>query len=68
MKIRELCECVVSELQITFDEDPHDGTVDVIIPVTAEPKEILGEGVLDLEIHLMMAKNRAIVVSTFSRK
>ena len=67
MKIRDLCECVVSEIQITFDEDPHSGTVDVIIPVTAEPKEILGNNILDLDIHLIMAKGDAIVISTFSR-
>lgn len=67
MKIRDLCDCVVSELQITFDEDPHNGQIDVIIPVTAEPKEILGEGILDLDIHLMLAQGNAIIVSTFSR-
>lgn len=67
MKIRDLCDCVVSELQITFDEDPHNGQIDVIIPVTAEPKEILGEGILDLDIHLMLANGNSIIVSTSSR-
>ena len=67
MKIKELINGLVSELQITFDEDPHDGNIDIIIPVTAEPSEILGEKVLDLDVHLIMAKDDAIVVSTFSR-
>ena len=68
MKVKDLCDCVVSELQITFDEDPHSGQIDVIIPVTAEPKEILGPAVLNLDVHLMMAQHNAIVISTFSRR
>ena len=67
MKIKDLIDGLVSELKITFDDDPHNGNVDVIIPVTAEPSEILGEKVLDLDVHLIMAKDDAIVVSTFSR-
>lgn len=67
MKIKDLINGLVSELQITFDEDPHDGAVDIIIPVSAEPSEILGKKVLDLDVHLIMAKDDAIVVSTNSR-
>ena len=67
MTIKDLCECVVSELQITFDEDPHNGEVDVIIPVTAEPKEILGDTILNAEVHLIMADDDKIIVSTATR-
>ena len=68
MKIRDLDSCIVCELQITFDEDPHDGTIDVIVPVTTERlSDVLGDGVLDLDIHLMLAKGDSIIVSTFSR-
>ena len=28
MKVRDVCETVVSELRITFDEDPHRGSID----------------------------------------
>ena len=67
MTIKDLCECVVSELQITFDEDPNNGQVDVIIPVTAEPKEILGDTILNAEVHLIMADGDKIIVSTATR-
>lgn len=68
MKIRDLEGNIVSELQITFDEDPHDGTIDIIVPIATESlSDILGKGILDLDIHLMMAKDDAIIVSTFSR-
>lgn len=65
--IRDLCPILTSELRITFDEDPADGQIDVIIPVTADPEEILGDSVLNLTIHLMETKDDAIVVSTYTR-
>ena len=65
--IRDLCPIITSELRITFDEDPADGQIDVIIPVTADPDEILGDGVLNMAVHLMEAKDNAIVVSTCTR-
>lgn len=67
MKIRDLCDINTCELRITFDEDPYQGEVDVIIPVTAEPKEILGDSILDTEIRLMGAEGDAIIVSTGTR-
>lgn len=65
--IRDLCPIITSELRITFDEDPESGMIDVIIPVAADPEEILGDGVLDMAVHLMEAKDNAIVVSTCTR-
>lgn len=65
--IRDLCPIITSELRITFDEDPDDGTIDVIIPVAAEPDEILGDNILNMAVHLMEAKGDAIVVSTCTR-
>lgn len=65
--IRDLCPIITSELRITFDEDPADGQIDVIIPVPADPDEILGDSVLDMAVHLMEAKDDAIVVSTCTR-
>ena len=67
MTIRELGKCVVSEMQITFDEDPHNGQIDVIIPLTSDVEDILGDSVLDLEVHLIRAVNGALVISTCSR-
>ena len=68
MKIRDLDCVIVSELRITFDEDPHDGRIDVVVPVTINHlDEILGEPILDMEVHLMKATDDAIVVSTFTR-
>ena len=68
MKIRDLEPILVSELRITFDEDPHDGAIDIIIPVTVERlSDILGDGVLDQDIHLMKATDDALVVSTSTR-
>ena len=67
MTVRELCEKTVSEIQITFDEDPNSGTVDVIIPLSAEPLEILGERVLDSEVCLLLARNSVLVISTNDR-
>lgn len=68
MTVRDMCEMVVSDLKITFDEDPNRGTIDVIIPVSAEPTEILGEGILNLEVNLIMAKGEALIISTNSRR
>ena len=68
MTVRELCEKTVSEIQITFDEDPHNGAVDVIIPVSAEPLEILGERVLNSEVNLLLARDDVLVISTNSRR
>lgn len=65
--IRDLCPIITSELRITFDEDPADGLIDVIIPVAAEPEEILGEKILNMTVHLMEARDDAIVVSTCTR-
>ena len=68
MKIKDLDPIIVSELRITFDEDPHDGQIDVIVPVSVNSlSDVLGEGVLNLDVHLMLARNDAIIVSTFSR-
>lgn len=67
MTIKDLCDCIVSELQITFDEDSNNGQVDVIIPVTAEPKEILGDTILNAEVHLILADDDKIIVSTATR-
>lgn len=66
--VRDVCKTVVSDLKITFDEDPNDGEIDVIIPVSAEPTEILGEGILNLEVNLMMANGDALIISTNSRR
>ena len=68
MTVRELCEKTVSEIQITFDDDPHHGTVDVIIPLSAEPLEILGERVLNSEVNLIQARMSVLTISTNSRK
>ena len=67
MKVRDICKTVVSDLKITFDEDPNHGEIDVVIPVGAEPEEILGERVLNLEVILIMAKDDAVIISTNSR-
>lgn len=65
MKIRDLDETVVSELRITFDEDPHDGQIDIIVPIgTARLSEILGERILDMDVYLLKATDGVIVVST----
>lgn len=68
MTVRDVCKTVVSDLKITFDEDPHDGEIDVIIPVSAEPTEILGEGILNLKVNLIMANGDALIISTNSRR
>lgn len=67
MTIRELSKCTVSEMRITFDEDPHDGQIDVIIPLTSDAEEILGDAVLDTEIHLIKAEGNALIISTCTR-
>lgn len=67
MTVRELCEKTVSEIQITFDDDPHSGTVDVIIPLSAEPLEILGERVLNSEVNLVLARDGVLVIATNNR-
>lgn len=68
MTVRELCEKATCEIQITFDEDPHNGAVDVIIPVSAEPLEILGERVLNSEVYLLFVRDDMLVISTNSRR
>ena len=67
MTVRELCEKTVSEIQITFDEDPNSGKVDVIIPLSAEPLEILGDRVLDSEVCLVLARDGVLVIATNDR-
>lgn len=67
MTIRELSKCTVSEMRITFDEDPYDGQIDVIIPLTSDAEEILGDTVLDTEIHLIKAEGSALIISTCTR-
>ena len=68
MKIRDLDCIIVSELRITFDEDPYNGRIDVVVPVMVNHlDEILGEPILDMKVHLMKATDDAIVVSTFTR-
>lgn len=68
MTIREFCEIVVGNMKITFDEDPSDCTIDVIVPVSVDPKTILGDGILDLEVNMLMAYDCDIIVSTNSRR
>lgn len=68
MTVRDVCETVISDLKITFDEYPYSGVIDVIIPVSAEPTEILGEGILNLEVNLIMANGDALIISTNSRR
>ena len=54
-------------MRITFDEDPHDCQIDVIIPLTSDAEEILGDTVLDMEINLIRAERDAFVISTSTR-
>ena len=68
MTIREFCEIVVGNMKITFDEDPSDCTIDVIVPMSVDPKTILGDGILDLEVNMIMAYDCDIIVSTNSRR
>lgn len=67
MKIRDICVYLVSELRITFDEDPNDGHIDVIIPVTADARDILGDSILEMDVHSIKADGDAIIISTFTR-
>ena len=67
MTIREFSKCAVSEMRITFDEDPHDCQIDVIVPLTSDAEEILGDTVLDMEINLIRAEGNAFVISTSTR-
>ena len=68
MKIRDLDPILVSTLKITFDEDPHTGTIDVIVPVETEHfSDVLGPAVLDMDIYLMEAQGDTLVISTFTR-
>lgn len=67
MTVRELCERAACEIQITFDDDPVNGTVDVIIPFSAEPLEILGERVLNSEVNLVLARDSVLVIATNDR-
>lgn len=68
MKVKEVCEIITSELQVTFDEDPHNGDIDIIIPASAEPLEILGDKILNTNVNLMTVKDGALIISTNSRK
>jgi hypothetical protein len=68
MTVKEVCETVVSELRITFDEDPNNCDIDIIIPASAEPLEILGDKILSADVNLIMAKGDTIIISTNSRK
>lgn len=68
MKIKDLDPIITCELRITFDEDPNTGDVDIIVPVSTEVlTDILGEKLLNTEIHLLTVKNNALVVSTNER-
>jgi len=67
MTIREFNKRAVSEMRITFDEDPHNCQIDVIVPITSDAEEILGDRVLDMEINLIMAEKDAFVISTSTR-
>lgn len=68
MKIKDVCKCLVSDMVITFDEDPyHNCKPDIIIPVSAEPTDILAEGVLELEVHLMGIRDDQLWVTTNTR-
>jgi len=67
MTIREFSKCAVSEMRITFDEDPHDCQIDAIIPITSDAEEILGDTVLDMEINLIQAEGSVFVISTSTR-
>ena len=68
MTVREFCEIVVGNMKITFDEDPSDCTIDVIVPMSVDPKTILGDGILDLDVNMVMAYDCDIIVSTNSRR
>ena len=67
MTIRDICKYLVCDLHITFDEDCHDGMLDIMIPVSAEPEDILSDNILDMEVHLMMARDDALIISTDTR-
>ena len=67
MTIREFNKCAVSEMRITFDEDPHDCQIDVIVPLASDAEEVLGDTVLDMEINLIRAEGNVFVISTSTR-
>ncbi len=67
MTIRELSKSLTCEVRITFDEEPLDGTVDVIVPMTSSATDVLNDDVLNLEVHLIDVDEGAVVVSTNTR-
>ena len=67
MKVKGVCAIITSELQITFDEDPHNGDIDIILPVGVESLEILGDKILNTDVNLMMVSGDTLIISTNSR-
>lgn len=65
MKVRDLIKDCVSELWITAEEDPHRQEPDLKIHCCsdADEAEYLSDKVLDSEIYLIMATDRAIYIS-----
>lgn len=66
MTVRDLLKIVTCDLYITMDEDPNFVEPDIKLSVSlAEPEDVLGESILNHEVHLMTTKNSAVYISLF---
>lgn len=67
MTVRELLKVIISDLWITFGEDPSDEYPDITCrirsDVDADEAALLSEWVLESEVYLMTAKDDAIFIS-----
>ena len=67
MTVRELLKVTISDLWITFAEDPSDEYPDITCRIRSnvdvDEADLLSDWVLESEVHLMTAKDDAVFIS-----
>ncbi len=66
MTVKELLKTITCDLYITMGEDPNFVEPDIKLSASLnEPDEVLGENILNHEVHLTTVMNNGVYISLF---
>lgn len=66
MTVRDIMNCCTSAVWITLDEDSRNGALEILVENTVNAEDILSDGILDHEVHLMHCDDDRLIISLFT--
>lgn len=68
MTVKDLISILTCDLYITLGEDPNNVKPDIKIMASVNDDDVLGDRILNHEVHLMTAIDDAVYISLFLDK